>query len=76
MRIRNDGCCVCGPKLLFLLRGGGRGQRSVHVDGGGKGGCPGYGYGYGYGDCAVGRRKREGRGGRRGDPGMLRLIRG
>lgn len=46
------------------------------VDGGGKGGCPGFGYGYGYGCCAVGRREREGRGGREGDPGMLRLVPG
>lgn len=44
------------------------------VDGWGKRGCPGFGYGCGYGCCAVGRREREGKGGRMGGPGMLRLV--
>lgn len=46
------------------------------VDGGGKGGCPGFGYDCGYGCCAVARREREGKGGRGGDPGTLRSARG
>lgn len=40
------------------------------VDGEGKGGCLGFGYGCGCGCCAVGRRGREERGGRGGDPGV------
>lgn len=44
------------------------------IDGRGKGGCPGFGCGCGC--CAVGRREKEGREGRGGDPGVLRLHRG